>query len=1277
MVEKRRPISLLPAVNQTDTLTKFFAATVDHMFQPESVEFLGGYIGSKPIYYNSKTDYYIGEPTKSRTDYQLPVTAISKNTFNGSTTNIMFYHDYVNNLQFQGAVVTNQSRLFEQEYYSWSPPIDLDKLINYTKYYWVPSGPDPILLLSQTNLIADAVGKAQYTYNGVYQLTSNGKTLSGNLVFSTGLVIVATNDATASLNSVPYIINNVGRHIQLLDQEGYADPNWDNRGWDTLGWDGNDAIYIKDYLTMARSPNSSNQWSSNNRWFHVDVLSISGTLSTTIYQSRAERPIIEFNADLQLYNSGFRGRPSTTFILDDVPDVFGSMVGQSSYSINGVIVQDGQTILVTGDSDPLVNNKVYEIGGMSTLGVITLTQLGGAPIYGDAILVRLGTLYVGTIGYTGPVQYWYDGNAWVRGQQKVQYAAPLFNLYDYDGNYLADPSVYPSSTFRGNAIFTYALDSHAAVDSELYLQPLLDQFGDYVFNNAIVSQTYVYNYNASITAAIPGYAYYRENVLPVPQFNNQWYRSPEPSRQYIVNDFTVYQPTYSFTIDQVPDANPGLLPSIYVTLVHNQNGSLLTNGVDYTVSKNIVALSLPALPGDRVLIRSWSRGAPLHLTGYYELPPNLTANPNNSQVTSISQSQFASQFESIILNQPGLIGNAFSNNNYRDTPQILGLGQYILQHKAPLIKPMILSSGNITVGINTVMNNTEPMQAIQYAQNQYTRFYNRFIQTLYNLSANGYSSAESPQTWVNTVLTQINLGKTTASPWANSGIDGPQAGYTYLRSTAPTYVPPTGTRLGITKAYHPIVYYQPLKAGYNLVIQCHDGARFVMAQHGLPLGSIEYGLSSTSDPLLLTSPVAAAWLQWELDLFNNMPDAYSNPQAKLALDIVAYTPGKWRSGDYTRNEFLQVTYPMFDRWVINNQVDYKANTTKDIYDPFTWNYSQLRDRDGQLIPGYWQGIYRWFYDTDRPQLAPWEMLGFSQQPPWWIEEYGPAPYTRGNTYMWTDLAAGIIRQGQRAGVYLPGIRPGLLDCIPVDEQGNLLPPILAGTVVGTPGQAQASSAWVYGDGGPIESVWIYSNDYTFVTAQYSYLMKPAQFIEYNWDTLRQITVFPEQDTSQSIYIDTFNRRPDSQLYVHRENPSAIGGNLSIPNESTLTYYGSGGIQHWISEYLVSQSLNVTQYLGSIVRGTAAQLAHQCGGFVTANLYLTADSFGQIGYTSQIIPSENVKTYLYKSASIRESAYSGVIVTQVATGWRITGYDVVDQYFIIIPSNQFAANNVRR
>ena len=237
MVEHRRPIKLLPGVNQTDTLTKFFSATVDHLFQPESVEFINGYIGIKPAYYDPMTDFYVGEPTKSRADYQLPETSVSTNLNSGAVTNIMFYHDFVNALQFQGANIDNQSRLFEQEYYSWSPPIDIDKLINYTKYYWIPAGPDPIILLANTDLNRTAIGQRQYTYPGPYQLSSTGEIINAPLVFTTGLVIQTANDSDLALNGNPFLINGVGRDIELIATPEYLDPNWDERAWDTLGWD--------------------------------------------------------------------------------------------------------------------------------------------------------------------------------------------------------------------------------------------------------------------------------------------------------------------------------------------------------------------------------------------------------------------------------------------------------------------------------------------------------------------------------------------------------------------------------------------------------------------------------------------------------------------------------------------------------------------------------------------------------------------------------------------------------------------------------------------------------------------------------------------------------------------------------------------------------------------------------------------------------------------------------------------------------------------------------
>ena len=59
---------------------------------------------------------------------------------------------------------------------------------------------------------------------------------------------------------------------------------------------------------------------------------------------------------------------------------------------------------------------------------------------------------------------------------------------------------------------------------------------------------------------------------------------------------------------------------------------------------------------------------------------------------------------------------------------------------------------------------------------------------------------------------------------------------------------------------------------------------------------------------------------------------------------------------------------------------------------FSWNYTtSVNILNNERIPGYWRGIYRWFYDTDTPHTTPWEMLGVSVKPNWWDNRYGEAP----------------------------------------------------------------------------------------------------------------------------------------------------------------------------------------------------------------------------------------------------------------------------------------------
>ena len=55
---------------------------------------------------------------------------------------------YKRQIKFYGGLVDNHDRLNSESVYSWNAAIDFDKLINYRDYYWLPNGPDPILISS-------------------------------------------------------------------------------------------------------------------------------------------------------------------------------------------------------------------------------------------------------------------------------------------------------------------------------------------------------------------------------------------------------------------------------------------------------------------------------------------------------------------------------------------------------------------------------------------------------------------------------------------------------------------------------------------------------------------------------------------------------------------------------------------------------------------------------------------------------------------------------------------------------------------------------------------------------------------------------------------------------------------------------------------------------------------------------------------------------------------------------------------------------------------------
>ena len=53
-------------------------------------------------------------------------------------------------LNLKVGVTLDNSRLFKSEFYSWDSFTDLDKLINFNQYYWIPEGPPAVTVASAT-----------------------------------------------------------------------------------------------------------------------------------------------------------------------------------------------------------------------------------------------------------------------------------------------------------------------------------------------------------------------------------------------------------------------------------------------------------------------------------------------------------------------------------------------------------------------------------------------------------------------------------------------------------------------------------------------------------------------------------------------------------------------------------------------------------------------------------------------------------------------------------------------------------------------------------------------------------------------------------------------------------------------------------------------------------------------------------------------------------------------------------------------------------------------
>ena len=280
----------LPAVLQTTAVKNFFEYTVDQLYSEANVETLNGFVGT-PNWDGVRAEgAYIEEPTATKQAYSLSPTVNTISPETGEPETLIYYDEVVDILKTYGVDVRNQNKLFDAPYFTFSPPINEDKLVNYSEYYWAPPGanvsPAPITISgtldSPVDVEDDILGKQYYVHYGE----------TANTTFRNGMVVTFQGEYINpdDYSNVTFVVEGVGHEIDLVPFERNSTAPYD-------------ANAEPNYVVIERGAVNNNGWSRNNYWYHVNNWYDAGEVPPG-REYRAQRPIIEFNHRLETFNQG-------------------------------------------------------------------------------------------------------------------------------------------------------------------------------------------------------------------------------------------------------------------------------------------------------------------------------------------------------------------------------------------------------------------------------------------------------------------------------------------------------------------------------------------------------------------------------------------------------------------------------------------------------------------------------------------------------------------------------------------------------------------------------------------------------------------------------------------------------------------------------------------------------------------------------------------------------------------------------------------------------------
>lgn len=980
-----KTVNLLPESLRTDKNSKFLASTLDQLVQPPQLERIDGYIGSKLAPTYNSTDTYISESNPLRAAYQLSPALIVNDRL-GAATDVISFDDLVNDISTRGGSTENFDRLFRTNFYSYNPHIDWDKLINYQDYYWLEYGPDAVTI-TVTDIDAEILNEASYIATVSYTTPAKSVTLTNGMKVTFSSL---TDALPEYYQNKEFIVEGVGTAIKLIDfsllvpsskiSNSYADY-FSNAPFDQYSFDSVKSIPVTpEYITINRASKDLNPWSRYNRWTHKDVIKLTALANDQLESypadKRAMRPIVEFVADLKLYNFGSIGTQSVDLIDTTTTDIR-TVINSPGFYVDGVLLADGHRVIFNVVANTSYLGNIYKVKYVADKLTLTVdTNLVDSLVAG----ITYGKTHAGS-------SWWLESGKWKLSQQHTKLnQAPLFDLFDADHISYADKA-YDLSNFTGNKIFGYNIGT-GSPDPVLGF-PLkyktISTVSNYLFKNYFMTDSFNISIDNTVVSVPSSHTYFKV----ANQYSNVW-KLAAPYNMPIIQPKTVSDKAYyelplgltnnplntaisTFTLSELGENFKSMISRFQSSEISNANlPNISEYGTRLISNENPIAFAQMFLgKKDHNVLDAIS-----HVSDHY----------NQFKMTFLKRiSEYSNITDSVIL-----VDTVLADINRDKNSASL----YFLSD--------MLAYG--TDKISTTCTITNP-NIIDY-----------YFSSEFNLTS---LSLRSVLVYLNGV--QLTFGKDYVFKEYDSAItvmcaivSGDTLSIVDYANTEGSFVPPTPTKLGLYPKYEPTIYLDTTYINPTWVIQGHDG-------------SITVAYNDYRD---------AALLEFEKRVFNNIKSQYRSEL--FDINLVSY--GAFKDNVYSLDEITKIIQPDFIKWAGTYAADYTLNSTVIDTNPFTWNYvdgyvSSL----SKNVSGYWRAAYKYLYGTDRPHSHPWEMLGFAIQPSWWISKYGSAPYLPSNE-MWVDLEAGRHWENDLAVINLMYARPNLSSILPVDSTGSIIAP---------------------------------------------------------------------------------------------------------------------------------------------------------------------------------------------------------------------------------------------